>query len=182
MRSRSLLTATLLVSAGVAAHADTFNFSFGNPASAFSGSGSLTTGTLLAPGEYSITSVTGSAATAPSSTAQLISYILPAGTFPTVSNGGSFPANDNVLFVTNGIGSLDGSGLSFLVSNGAQINLYNPSGSVFNALLTPANGANVRENALTTITAVAPTPEPSTFALLGTGLLGILGTAKRRFA
>jgi hypothetical protein len=182
MRSISFIAAAVLISASVAAQADTFNFTFGNSSSSFSGSGVLTTGTLEAPGEFSISSVTGTAETTPNGPNLLIKSILAPGTFPTISNGNSFPANDNVLFVTNGVGSLDGNGLSFILSNGAQINLFNPDGSAADGLLERANGTDVSENVQISITAVAPIPEPSGFALLGTGLLGVAGLVKRRLA
>ena len=182
MRISSFVTALALVSACLAARADSFDFTFGNPSNSFSGSGVLTTGTLEAPGEYSIASVTGTAETTVNGRNLAINSILAPGTFPTPSNGGSFPANDNTLFVTNGIGSLDGDGLSFILNNGAQINLYNPQGSADDALLDQANGTIVSEDVPITITAVSPVPEPSTFTLLCAGLLGVAGAVKRRVA
>jgi hypothetical protein len=182
MRLISFVAVAALISFSFAARADTFDFTFGNSSSSFSGSGVLTTGTLEAPGEYSISSVTGTAKTTPNGPNLFINSILAPGTFPTISNGNSFPANDNVLFVTKGIGSLDGNGLSFILGNGAQINLYNPDGSAADALLERANGTDVSENVTISITAVAPIPEPSSFALLCTGLLGVAGMVKRRLA
>lgn len=180
MRLCPLVTAVALLSTSLAARADRFSFTFGNSSSAFSGSGVLTTGALEAPGEYSITGVTGTAETTPNGANLVIHSILAPGVFPTPSNGGSFPANDNTLFVTNGVGSLSEDGLSFILNNGAQINLFN-DGPGLDAMLERTGGMDVYEDVPITITAVAETPEPSSVALLSTGLLGFAGVVKRRF-
>ncbi len=92
MHLRTFVTTAALLSASLAAHADSFDFTFGNSSNSFSGSGVLTTGMLQAPGEYSIASVTGTARTAPSAPNLVISSILAPGTFPTPTIGGIFPA------------------------------------------------------------------------------------------
>jgi hypothetical protein len=181
MRLCSVVAAVAFISTSLVARADSFDFTFGSASSPFSGSGVLTTGALEAPGEYSIASLTGTAETVPNGPMLTITHILAPGVFPTPSNGNSFPANDNTLFVINGVGSLSQDGLSFILSNGAQINLFD-DGPGPDALLERANGTDVLEDASITIGAVAPTPEPSSFALLGTGLLATMGMLKRRRA
>ncbi len=178
MRFPVLLAAAVFCSTGVAAHAESFNFNFGTSSSAFSGAGILTTGTQEAAGEYSIISVTGFAETAPNGAHIAITSILAPGSFPTPINGGSFPANDNTLFVNNGIAFLSQDGLSFILNDGAQINLYN-DGPGLDALLRRNTGGDVSEDATVTISAVAQTPEMSSLILLGTGLLAAAPTLKR---
>ena len=181
MRLRWSIPVFGLFVVSVAAHADTYQFSFGSETTAFSGSGLLTTGDAVAPSEFVITAVSGSTRIAPGGASLPIDAILEAGSFPTVSNGGSFPANDNYLFVLNGIGRPDENGFSFLLNDGSQINLFN-GGTGVNALLLPDNGSALYEVAPLSITPVAPTPEPSSVALLLTGLLGCASRFRRRSA
>ena len=165
----------------LAAHADTYQFSFGSAASTFSGSGLLTTGDAVAPGEFILSAISGTTRLVRSGPSLSIASLLDPGSFPTLSNGGSFPANDNVLFLLNGAGRPDENGFSFLLNGGAQINLFN-GGTGVNALLLPENGSAVYEAAPLSITPTAPTPEPSTLALFLTGLLACASCLKRRFA
>lgn len=57
---------------------------------------------------------------------------------------------------------------------------YTLAGGTFN--LQDVSGNYVGQVFNGTLTAVTVTPEPSSFALLGTGMLGIAGVLKRRFS
>lgn len=168
-----------LLAVGITAHADTYQFSFASAASTFSGSGLLTTGSAVAPGEFLITAISGTTRIDPGGASLSIASLLDLGSFPTPTNGGTFPANDNVLFVLNGAGRPDENGFSFLLNGGAQINLFN-GGTGVNALLLPEGGSATYETAPLSITPATPTPEPSTIALMITGLAGCATSLRRR--
>lgn len=169
MKLTHFLFAALALSTvgSTAALADTFSFSFGTAGvDAFNGSGTLT-GSLIGPGIYQITAVTGTTNTG-NGTNRPISGI---------DAVDGFQDNDNILDMNAGASYFDYDGLSYSLMNGAMINLYLTDGEI----LERSNGSTVTEAVPITIAdTTAVTPEPGTLLLMGTGMLGTLGMLRRR--
>jgi PEP-CTERM putative exosortase interaction domain len=156
--------------------ADTlFNFSFtgngteyGLGATPFAGSGVFDTHETSTAGQYLIVGVTGT------TQGQTITKLDAPGTHYT---------NDNLLFYTGGDASatLDTNGVSYEIpGNYVYLFLDTADATAHDRELIFLHG----EDAPISITpaALSAVPEPGTIALLGTGMLGLAGMVRRRFA
>ncbi len=152
------LLGVLVISAS--AHADTFNFSATGSSGPFSGSGVLTA-SPQGGGEYLITDITGTGVTG-------------------LTAPGGFNGNDNLLF-PSATPTLDSHGFSFTEINGPDhydVNIFNDGSGYFAYLDDEDNFTQTVP--VTFSVATAATPEPSTFILLGTGILGLAGATRRK--
>lgn len=178
--SLTLCFLALVAFASNSALADSFNFSFGSSTDSFQGSGVLT-GTSNGDGTFTLESVTGTTA------GQAITGILAPGTFPV----GIFAVpNDNILYFppSFGFGStyFNAAGLAYQLADGRDVSL-SFSDSVFVGTTVILDGmpqsiGDPQTSLFSITSAASPVPEPSTLALLSTGIIGLAGVVRRKFA
>ncbi|HZY62922.1 MAG TPA: PEP-CTERM sorting domain-containing protein [Edaphobacter sp.] len=161
--------------ASTSALADTFTFSFTGPL--FWGSGHFTADQIGTSDNYNITSVFDGSVTSGLGTSNIVGLL----------GVNTFQGNDNILiypgtFGWNGPKYFNHGGVSFSLDNGYDVNL-NDTFLFENAVAGTPHGFTITELTFVDVDRqTSPVPEPSTLALLGTGVLGLAGAVRRKFA
>ena len=138
-----------------------FLFTYGD--STIAASGNLTANDL-GSGTFLITAVTGNV------NGISISGLLPLGSL----------GSDDIL---SGAGPMpDLAGFTFGLSNSGEVNLYSVNGQAASFVELPGKSPTSATGTFSITQTLAPTPEPSSIALFGSGMLGLAGIVRRRLA
>ncbi len=183
-KSRLLVLALAALTSPLALHADTYNFAIttadtvSTPGSSFTVTGTITgPADPYTPAAFDIQSITGAASI------YTFSGIVTADTNSQVSATQDGFTFDNVLYTAPDTPSVDGNGFLLYLTSPRGLSLahvYNNGGYEVD-VVDPNDPGDVTPFKITSFD-VTPSsvPEPSTFALLGTGLLGLVGIGRRR--
>ncbi len=164
MRTLVLALSSVALLLPAVAHADTFSFTVSNQSGDLDVTGQLTASLNSTTGLLTTTAISGSG----------ITGLLAPGT---VGNDNAlFPGADRLLDV-NGIAYTQA-----FDNLSRTVNLFSTV-SGYEALIYDGSGALLTDEpaAFTLSSASTPTPEPSAFVLLGTGVLGLAGAVRRSF-
>ena len=178
----TLSCAALFGALGVrTASADTFAFTL---AGIDNGSGTFTATATGVTNQYLITNMNGTI------NGLSVTSLLPVGTYP-----GTVAPNDNLLYfpatIVSGGGSpasyFDLNGVSFTLTGGGDYNLYfgedfQGDPFVYNLTYGPGGDSDDFLDSFTLTDLSAPTPEPASLLLFGTGAMGLVGVMRRRLA